>query len=99
MMLFVKNMVCNRCIMVVEQQLKDLSVPYDKVELGEISMADAPTSNQFTLLKQQLHSLGFELLDDRKASVVSQIKSCIIKYIHSDDETVLNKKLSAILAE
>ena len=99
MVLFVKNMVCNRCIMVVEQQLKELAIPYDKVELGEISMAEPPDDKQFNLLKQHFSSLGFELLDDRKASVVSQIKSFIIKYIHSDDETLSNKKLSAVLAE
>jgi AraC family transcriptional regulator len=99
MVLFVKNMVCNRCIMVVEQRLKTLPLPYEKVELGEISLPEPPTDSQFNLLKEDLHSLGFELLDDRKASLVSQIKSCIIKYIHGDDETVLNRKLSAVLAD
>jgi AraC-like DNA-binding protein len=99
MVLFVKNMVCNRCILVVKQRLTSLSIPFQKVELGEISLAEPPTDDQFTLLKQDLHLLGFELLDDRKASVVSQIKSFIIQYIHCDDETVLNKKLSALLAE
>jgi AraC family transcriptional regulator len=99
MVLFVKNMVCNRCIMVVEQRLKTLFFPYEKVELGEISLTEPPTDHQFNLLKQDLQSLGFELLDDRKASVVSQIKSCIIRYVHGDDEAVLNKKLSAVLVE
>jgi len=99
MVLFIKNMVCNRCIMVVEQRLKALSLSYEKVELGEILLQEQPTDDQFSLLKQDLHLLGFELLDDRKASLVSQIKSCIIKYIHCDDDTVRNKKLSAILAE
>jgi YesN/AraC family two-component response regulator len=99
MVLFVKNMVCNRCVMVVEQRLKAMLLQYEKVELGEISLAEPLTDHQFSLLKQDLHALGFEVLDDRKASLVSQIKSCIIKYIHSDDETVLNKKISAILTE
>lgn len=92
-------MVCNRCIMVVEQRLNALSVPYEKVELGEITMPQPPTDEQFNLLKNELQLLGFELLDDRKASIISQIKSCIIRYIHSDDETVQNKKLSAVMAE
>lgn len=99
MVLYIKNMVCNRCIMVVTQRLSALSLPFEKVELGEVWMPAPPTDEQFELLKQDLHLLGFELLDDRKASIISQIKSCIIKYIHSDDEMVRNKKLSVILAE
>jgi YesN/AraC family two-component response regulator len=62
-------------------------------------MQEVPADAQFNLLREDLQVFGFELLDDRKASVISQIKSCIIKYIHSDDEMMLNKKLSVLLAE
>jgi AraC-like DNA-binding protein len=99
MLLFVKNMVCNRCILVVKQRLTALSLSYEKVELGEISLAEPPADEIFNLLKQDLHLLGFELLDDRKASIVSRVKSCIIKYIHCEDEEVINKKLSVLLSE
>lgn len=91
-------MVCDRCILVVKQRLAALSLPYEKVELGEISLAEPPADDRFNRLKQDLHLLGFEVLDDRKASTVSQMKSCIIKYIHGDD-AVMNKKLSVLLSE
>ena len=92
-------MVCDRCIMVVKQRLTAFSLPYEKVDLGEISLRESPTDEQFSLLKQDLHLLGFELLSNRKASIVSQIKSFIIRYIHVDDDMAMNKKLSVILAE
>lgn len=57
------------------------------------------TDEQFALLGQDLRLQGFELLDDRKPSLVSHIKACVIQYIHYDDESVLHKKLSVILAE
>lgn len=98
MILFVKNMVCNRCIMTVKQQLSAYSIPFKKVELGEIEMDEAPSEEQFIQLRQSLHLLGFEMLDDRKSAIVSQIKACIIKYIHWDDDT-MNKKLSVHLSE
>src|SRR6185312_13726811 len=98
MILFIKNMVCNRCIMTVEQQLSAFSIPFKKVGLGEIELDEAPSDEQFIQLKQGLHLLGFEILDDRKASIVSQIKACIIKYIHWDDDS-MNKKLSVHLSE
>ena len=92
-------MVCDRCILMVKQRLTALSIDYSKVELGEISLNKPITNEQRLLLREELHSLGFELLDDRKSSLVAQIKSCIVKYIHSSDDTVMNKKLSVLLSE
>jgi YesN/AraC family two-component response regulator len=85
--------------MTVQQRLSALAILYEKVELGEITLQELPTDTQFNLLRQELQILGFELLDDRKTSTVSQIKTCIIKYIHTGDDTASNKKLSVILSE
>ena len=92
-------MVCDRCIMVVSERLTALSLPFRKVELGKISLFQPPTAEQHIRLKHDLQSFGFELLEDRKASLVSQIKSCVVRYIHCDDDMVRNKKLSAILTD
>ena len=91
-------MVCDRCILMVKQRLDSLSIEYSKVELGEITVNKPLSQEQSLTLRDELQRLGFELLDDRKASLVSKIKSYIIKFIHSDDELV-NKKLSVLLAE
>ena len=92
-------MVCDRCILIVKQRLTALAIDYSAVELGEIKLNSAVTEPQFTALKGELHVLGFELLDDRKASLVTQIKTAVIRYIHSDEDTVMNKKLSVLLSE
>lgn len=92
-------MVCDRCIMMVKQRLNALSVDYEKVELGEIELNKPLTSAQFAELKNDLSQFGFELLDDKKASLVSQVKSFIIKYIHGDDDAMMNKKFSVLLSE
>ena len=34
--IFVKNMVCNRCIMVVQDELEKLGLAVDQVTLGEV---------------------------------------------------------------
>lgn len=98
MELYIKNMVCDRCIMVVRQQLDILSIPYTNVELGEVKLTAPVSEEQFLNLKDQLHLLGFELLDDKKASLVTQIKSIIIRHIHTTDNPEVNLKLSALLA-
>lgn len=92
-------MVCDRCILIVKQRLAALAIDYSAVELGEIKLNNAVTELQFSALKDELHILGFELLDDRKASLVTQIKTAIIRYIHTDDDAVMNKKLSVQLSE
>lgn len=92
-------MVCDRCIMMVRQRLDALAIGYDNVELGTVTLtADLPV-DMFASLKADLHTLGFELLDDRKASLVNGIKSCIIRYIHGDDDAMMTMKLSALLAD
>ena len=36
--LFIKNMVCDRCIMTVENIFKHLDIPFNKVSLGEVEL-------------------------------------------------------------
>ena len=99
MELFIKNMVCDRCIMIVKQRLAANAIAYSSVELGEVKLDKPVSEEQFAALKADLGSLGFELLDDRKASLVTKIKSVIIRSVHSEDCTENNKKLSVVLAE
>jgi len=92
-------MVCDRCVMIVRQHLNALAIDYNKVELGEVHLNKPITEEQLAALKEDLHTLGFELLDDRKVSIVTQIKSAIIRYIHCDNDSEMNKKLSVLLSE
>jgi AraC family transcriptional regulator len=99
MELFIKNMVCDRCVMIVKQRLNTLGIDYSGVDLGEVKLNKPVTEEQFAALKDDLYKFGFELLDDRKASIVTQIKSAIIRYIHCDDASEMNIKLSVLLTE
>lgn len=97
--IYIKNMVCDRCILVVRQELDKLNMDYKSVQLGEVELAHKPTSRQIEDLKNNLHPLGFEVLDDKKSATVAKIKSAIIQLIHGTDEVELNKKLSVLLKE
>lgn len=92
-------MVCDRCVMVVKQCLDSLGVVYAGVVLGEIHLNHPLNETQFALLKTQLETLGFELLDNRKTTLVNRIKGVIIRYIHAEDTEETNKKLSVLLSE
>lgn len=99
MHLYVKNMVCDRCILAVRQQLDTLELTYKNIQLGEVELGDSPSVNQLQALKEKLNTLGFELLDDKKSTLVEKIKNAIIQMIHGTAETELTKKLSVMLKE
>jgi len=85
--------------MVVQQQLDAHAIAYKGVQLGQVILEQPITNEQLDSLKEKLSELGFEVLDDRKATLVSQIKSIIIQYIHGENTEDANKKLSFLLSE
>jgi AraC-like DNA-binding protein len=91
-------MVCDRCILVVKEQLDKAGIPYTKVNLGEVELENEPTPAQFDNLNKGLTALGFELLDDKKEKLVEKVKHIIISLVHRHEEGN-NKKLSALLEE
>lgn len=98
MQLYIKNMVCDRCILAIKQQLDSAGIAYNTVNLGEVELDHDPTPEQLDTLNQNLTAIGFELLDDRKEKLVEKIKNIIISLIHRNEDSN-NKKLSAILEE
>lgn len=78
-------MVCDRCIMVVKQTLDALKIPYEKVDLGEVSIRGELAEDVRLQLKNRLEAVGFELLDDRRHQLIDQMKSALIKLVHRQD--------------
>lgn len=86
MHLYIKNMVCNRCILVVEQELEKLNIDSCRVALGEVeTRSDIPTE-KLERLSHNLSALGFELLDDSKQQLIEKIKNIIIQQVHHSQE-------------
>ncbi len=84
--LFIKNMVCNRCIMAVESELNKLDLKPVSVILGEAVIETNPDPATIEVLRKNLQIIGFELIDDTKSRLVEQIKTEIISYVHYDKE-------------
>lgn len=91
-------MVCNRCILVVQQELTKLSIDFQQVTLGEIELKQTLTDEQKETFVNALNSLSFELIDDAKANLIEKIKSIIIQQIHHNNR-VLKVNLSDYLSE
>jgi AraC-like DNA-binding protein len=90
MTLYIKNMVCNRCRMVVKGELEKLGLQPLNVELGEVELGEKPSDEQLTALKNNLAAVGFELIDTKKGRIIEKIKNVVIELIHhSEDQTKL----------
>ncbi len=96
--IYIKNMVCSRCKMVVANELEKMGLKDALVELGEVELKTQPTTTQLQNLDAILKSLGFELLDDKKSRIIEKIKNIIVQQVHHSQETV-NTNLSDLIAE
>lgn len=83
--LHIKNMVCNRCIMVIKNQLEQLGLQPLSVELGIVVLSDKITDGVYQSVKEAIEPFGFKLIDDKKSQMIEQIKDTIIELVHYSD--------------
>lgn len=88
MLYFIKNMVCNRCIMVVQNVFESLGYPPSHIALGEVETTKPIDSENIEKLKIQLQNVGFELIDDTKGRVIEKIKNTIVSVIHHNTNDI-----------
>ncbi len=98
MEILIKNMVCPRCVEAVKESLKDTEIPFERIELGKVSLKSPLSPDQKTAFGASLESKGFELLESRNSALISQVKSLIIGQVHHSDQS-LGENFSTFLAE
>lgn len=80
--LYIKNMVCDRCIAAVGETLNAEGIKPVAVELGLVRIGggiDKPTTEK---LRDRLEKLGFGLLGDRREQTVERIKNAVVDMVH-----------------
>ena len=98
MKLHIKNMVCNRCKIVVKSELEKLGLHIITVNLGNVEILEESIENQKEKLEKSFQLLGFELLDNKISKTVERIKNLIIDLVHNQN-TVLKINLSQYLSQ
>jgi AraC-like DNA-binding protein len=96
MKLYIKNMVCSRCIMVVTSELEKFGLHPVSVVLGEVDV-ESITPQQKDVISKTLQSLGFELINDKKSKTIERIKNLIVDLVHERSND-LRSNLSNYLA-
>jgi len=96
--LYIKNMVCIRCQMVVKAELEKIGLKYGYVKIGEADIIGDVQPEQLKQLKLDLKKAGLILMDNKKSVLVEKIKSAVIELVHyTDDQIKVN--LSDYLSE
>ncbi len=97
--IYIKNMVCPRCITAVENTLKKLDIPFDEVSLGQAVIYKSINDIDISKLDKELKIIGFELIHDKSQVIVETVKTLIVDYIHHNDGEELKINFSDFLSE
>ncbi len=75
-------MVYDRCKMAVKTVLEKAGLHATSVELGEVGILEDLTKTDQAALNTALKNMGFELIDDRKGTIIEKIKTELISLTH-----------------
>ena len=99
MKILIKNMVCDRCTLVIRNVLRDLDVDPIAVRLGEVDLGDRVLNDaEFAEFRETIEALGFGLVNDRKSQLIENTKKTIIELVH-DADGMAKVKISELLSE
>lgn len=85
MKIFIKNMVCNRCISAVEQVFSRAGIPMKSVTLGEAETDGDMNDHEVMLIEKKLYEAGFERIKEAARQLTEKIRNLIIMKISGLD--------------
>lgn len=97
--LAIKNMVCNRCIRVVKEELQQLGHNIDQINLGRVVLQGKIDRSQWSAIQTILQKNGFEILESQQAQLVESVKNIIIEHIYHKKEKPSSVNFSNFLAQ
>jgi AraC-like DNA-binding protein len=98
MKIYVKNMACESCKVIVKEALEELNLTPVKVELGEIETKEDMSDDDKKKLNSTIKKVGLELLEKKHGLLVEKIRKEMVDYVYNSDERP-NMKFSALLSD
>lgn len=94
MALIIRNMVCDRCKVAVQQVMEQQGLVVTHIELGEVGLERDPSEDELQALDAALKDAGFELVAGRDAATIERIKAVIVNMVHHADVLRAREHLS-----
>ena len=86
--IYIKGMVCFRCISTVKHELESIGLQMDDISLGEVTLSAGTEITDLNLIREQLKPFGFSLLEDKRARVVADVKQLIAVIYGGDFDNI-----------
>lgn len=100
MKIFIKNMVCSRCIAAVDSIFNNMGIDVSQISLGEAETKNHLSDNTLRNLDLKLKSIGFEIVQGATQKLIEKIKTLVIQKVSEEDlpeDFVLSQFLSSAL--
>lgn len=81
MKLYIRNMACESCKVLVKEELEKMGLNPVKVDLGEVDIKEKLSEKQQKQLNSSIKKAGLELVKIKEGILTDQIKGCIIDYL------------------
>ncbi|MCH7399394.1 AraC family transcriptional regulator [Belliella sp. DSM 107340] len=98
MKIYVKNMACESCKLVVKEALEELDIEVEKVDLGEIDTKEDVSDEDKKKLNDKIKKVGLELLEKRQGILIEKIRKVIIDYVYNSEDKP-HRNFSVLLSE
>jgi len=89
MKLYVRNMACLSCKVVVKEALEELEIECIKVELGEIETSEELTDTEKQKLNNKIKKVGLELLETKQGAIIEKIRQVVVDYVYRTEEKII----------
>ena len=96
---WIKNMVCNRCLKVIKQELQELGITVLSLELGRL-LVEAPKKTAIEIIDavtNVLHANDFEIVQNEEEMLTERIKIILIEQLQ-ELPIRIKVKISELLA-
>lgn len=94
---YLKGMVCNRCISAVEHAFYSIGYKVTNIHLGAVSISTKGVLPDTNLIEVTINALGLSLIEDKKATIVRQVKEIIANVYSGDFDFPYSFRLSSLL--
>ena len=87
MKIWIKNMVCDRCILVIRNVLDEMGITPYQIRLGEVDLGERELNDdELEVFYSRIKSLGFEPISDKKSQLIEKIKKCVIDLVQNPNQ-------------
>ena len=83
MKVYIRNMACESCKVIVKEALTKLKLHPVKVELGEAEVKTRLKGNQIEKFNNEIKKAGLEVVENPDVILIEKIKKCVLEYIKS----------------